>query len=147
MNCCKPENIICANERSNSCCMIKIMMYYYISPKAIKMVEELYRSTMNELVGDDLFTPPFSCSSAPYLWHVYVFILVQFFEDPSIGTFAWVMVLQLANLVMMDTEVCILSYDDHRRARIKRTNFCPWCVQRAQSKCFPVELLPSTLSA
>lgn len=41
----------------------------------------------------------FSCSSVTYLWHVYLFILVQCSEVQITGMIALVMVLQLDDLL------------------------------------------------
>lgn len=58
------------------------------------------------------------------------------------GVITLVMVPQLADREMMDAEVCILRLRwSHRGAGIKRTDFFPGRVQRAQSKCFTAELL------
>lgn len=56
---------------------------------------------------NDSFTP--SLPSAPYRRHVYLFILAGGSEVQITGVIALVIVQQLADLEMMDTEVCILQ--------------------------------------
>lgn len=86
----------------------------------------LWRMTHSHL----LFSPP------SYLWHIYLFILVQGSEVQITGVIALVMVLQLADLEMMDTEVCILRLWWSHRSRDKENRFLSCLSSKGSIKVF-----------